>query len=1185
MDQLGNGDSFDCFLVGEHSLMVACGELLLELGHRVHGVVSPDPELRRWAEDQGLSAVDFDVDLAEHLGRTTFDYLFSIANLRMLPEEVLALPKKLAINFHDALLPENAGVHATTWAILNREKRHGVTWHVMTGESDTGDILKQRQVVIAETDTSYTLNTKCYEAAYTTFGELVDELATGRETRVPQDLTRRTYHGRFKRPAHAGVFDWSLGARDLSAAVRATDFGGHVNEFGTVTLATDNEFVVVCESEPLATRSSEAPGVVLTTADDGLTVSTVDHDVRLTRLTSVAGQPLTSDKLAALCGRRFSKLAATDAEAVTETASAILRHEAFWVDRLIGLQPLEVPYWDARASAATTRYELAVPTPRCTGLDSGTSLLTAFLAFLARVAREDQFDVGLRWRPDPAPDNSLDSLFADFVPLRVSAPAEGQNFTQFHQKLARWLQATERRRTYRRDVWSRYPQLREHARTFEGLPIAIELVPNLDTRGVCRPDTALLVRIQRDGGGMRWVVANNSLSKLAAERMRQDFTIFLDEVVKSRERDLTQIPLLSEDERRQLAGWNDTAVAYPRDICAHQLFTTRARERPEATALIFNDRTMTYRELDRRSSQVAAFLGRQGIGLGSLVGIYLERSCDLVVSLLGVMKSGAAYVPLDPIYPSDRIGHMLADTGLPLLLTQASLADSVPEGTAEVVLVDRQWDEIQTACDDLAYDRATPDSLAYVIYTSGSTGRPKGVRVRHKGLTNFLCSMANTPGFTEHDRLLAVTTTCFDIAALELFLPLVTGGEVALAPTATASDGFALRRLLAASRATVVQATPSTWKMLIEAGWTGDAGLKVLSGGEALPRDLARELNSRAGQVWNLYGPTETTIWSSVDRVTTEQITIGRPIANTQFHVLDKRKQLVPPGVPGELYIGGEGVADGYLDRPELTAEKFVLDPFGPPGTTLYRTGDLVRRLGDGRLEYLERIDNQIKLHGYRIELGEVEDVLRSHPSVREAIVVLHESTVGAKRLVAYLIPETWTDKPSSADLREHLWVKLPDYMIPATFVTVDDIPLTGNGKVDRKTLSGRAIKVASREAPVVPGTQTERVIAEIWRSTLGVGSVGLDDNFFQVGGNSLLLIRVVKQLQATVSQSLTRVDMFQYPTIRTMSRFLNRSPQEEASDHSAHRQGRGSLLTRGRRLDAATKQQENRVQDTSINE
>ncbi|HEV7979599.1 amino acid adenylation domain-containing protein, partial [Amycolatopsis sp.] len=572
------------------------------------------------------------------------------------------------------------------------------------------------------------------------------------------------------------------------------------------------------------------------------------------------------------------------------------------------------------------------------------------------------------------------------------------------------------------------------------------------------------------------------------------------------------------------------------------LFDRQANRLPGKTAVVFEDTALSYRDLDRRSSAVAAYLADRGIGRGDLVGVCLDRSADLVVALLGVLKSGAAYVPLDPIYPRDRISGMLEDAQVGLVLTQERLEPLA--GSAIPVCLDRDWPRIEAA----GYAEAAPvtgDDLAYVIYTSGSTGRPKGVRVTHHGLGNLLGSMAHRPGFGEHDTMLAVTTVCFDIAALELYLPLITGGTVEVAPNSVASDGEQLKRHLGRTRPSHLQATPATWRLLVAAGWTGDQWLTVFCGGEALSRELADELLDRSAAVWNLYGPTETTIWSTVSRVGRGgPVTIGRAIANTDLYLLDDALRPVPAGEVGELWIGGDGVADGYLRRPELTGERFRPSPFRPSPAMLYRTGDLVRELPDGRLLYVNRADNQIKLHGYRIEPGEIESCLRAHGSITEAAVLLEND-----RLAAYL--QCAGPPPSPAELRARLGGTLPDYMIPSVFHAVDEFPLTDNGKLDRKAVRGLGTRLATGTGRA-PSTPTARVVAAAFAQVLEVSEPDADDSFFELGGHSLLAARLVTELGARLGVRLSLRDLFEHPGVQDLADHLDTlAPQRQNPEES----------------------------------
>ncbi len=696
----------------------------------------------------------------------------------------------------------------------------------------------------------------------------------------------------------------------------------------------------------------------------------------------------------------------------------------------------------------------------------------------------------------------------------------------------------------------------------QGLPGLTVSVPSIDNR-TTRGD--LLVSLSEAGDGLVGLMEYNTdlFDAATIERMIGHFANLLEAVLAAPDTAVAALPILGAEERRQIVEtWNETAAPYP-DRCVHQLFEAQVERSPGAVALIFEGEgeSLTYGELNARANRLARRLRAEGVGPGALVGLCLERSPEMVVALLAVLKAGGAYVPLDPTYPPDRLAFVLEDSGARVLLTQPELRYGLPgEGLAVIEVEPGGGDgdgvenlEPLAGPEDLA---SGPEDLAYVIYTSGSTGRPKGVEVRHAGVVNFLTSMARCPGLGADDALLAVTTISFDIAGLELYLPLAVGGRIVLASRDTAADGARLAALLAASGATVMQATPATWRLLLAAGWTGTPGLEVLCGGEALPLDLAAELLPRVGSLWNVYGPTETTIWSTVEPVLTVlagvgaggSVSIGRPLANTTVYLLDRRLQPVPVGVAGELYIGGAGVARGYLGRPELTAGRFVPDPFSAsPGARLYRTGDLARQLPDGRIAYLGRTDFQVKVRGFRIELGEIEAALSRHPAVAQAVAAVREDTPGNPQLTAYYVPAEGR-AASVGNLRAALREELPDYMIPALFVSLPALPLTPNGKVDRKALpapeGGRPD--VGREY-VAPAGEVEERLAAIWAEVLRIDRVGARDNFFELGGHSLMATQVLSRVQGTFGVELALRVLFDSPTVAGLAEAIVQKSLEQA--------------------------------------
>jgi len=784
-------------------------------------------------------------------------------------------------------------------------------------------------------------------------------------------------------------------------------------------------------------------------------------------------------------------------------------------------------------------------------LTLNTVVQGAWALLLSRYSGESDVVYGntVSGRPvDLVGAESMVGLFINTLPVRITLDAE--------QSLLTWLQQLQSQLVEMRQYeysplvevqgWSEVPRgvpLFDSLVVFENYPV---------DRAVLEGQTNLEIQINSSFDNTNYpltvtVVPGSELAiaisydcrrfdRATITRMLGHFQTLLQGMATAPEISLKDLPLLTEAEKHQLlVEWNDSGVKYPQDKCIHQLFEAQVEKTPDAVAVVFEDKQLTYQELNSRANQLAHYLQKLGVKPEVLVGICVERSLDMVIGLLGILKAGGAHVPLDPAYPQERLAFILSDSQASLLLTQQKLLEKLPTHQARVLCLDPNWEHISS---ENPVNLTTCDCLAYVIYTSGSTGKPKGVQIPHSAVVNFLTSMQRQPGLTQSDVLLAVTTISFDIAALELYLPLITGACVVVATREVATDGRQLSEQIEATGATVMQATPATWQMLLAVGWQGSPGLKILCGGEALPYDLATQLLTKGAAVWNLYGPTETTIWSTVYPVKVSQrsqsfVPIGRPIANTQVYLLDCQEQPVPIGIPGELHIGGAGLARGYLHRPELTAAKFISHPnWG----RLYKTGDLARYLPDGTIEYLGRTDDQVKLRGFRIELGEIETVLKQHPAVRQAVVAVREDKPGNKQLVAYLVSQVSLDDIVS-ELRHFVGKKLPNYMVPSAFVQLESLPLTPNGKVDRRALPAPDCTGLKSEPTFAPHrTPIEEVLAGIWAQVLGCESVSIHDNFFELGGHSLLATQVMGRLRSVLQVELPLRCLFESPTIAELA-------------------------------------------------
>ncbi len=632
-------------------------------------------------------------------------------------------------------------------------------------------------------------------------------------------------------------------------------------------------------------------------------------------------------------------------------------------------------------------------------------------------------------------------------------------------------------------------------------------------------------------------------------RMVGHWQTLLGSIVHNPDQSINELSLLTEAERQQvLVEWNDTAVDYTKDLCLHKMFEIQVARTPDAAAVVFEDQCLTYQELNSKINQLAHYLQEMGVGPEVLVGVCMKRSLEMVIALLAILKAGGAYVPLDPAYPQERLAFMLQDAQVPVLLTQRQLVENLPQHLSRMIHLDTDWLAIAQRSKENPTSRVMPEHLAYVPYTSGSTGQPKGVAIEHRNAVAFV--QWATSVFTLEDLagVLASTSICFDLSVFELFVPLICGGTVQLV-----ENVLYLPDIPSDRQVTLVNTVPSAMAQLLRNHRLPASVRTVNLAGEPLSSILVEQLYSQSTvqKVFNLYGPTETTTYSTYTQVEKGiwKSSIGRPIANTQVYILDAHLQPVPIGVVGELYIGGNGVARGYLNRPELTAERFITDPFSQkPGSRLYKTGDLARYRLNGNIEFLGRKDSLMKIHGFRIELGEIEEVLKHHPQVQEVTVVAREDTTGDKQLVAYVVGRQ--EQISIKSLRNFLKEQLPGYMVPTAFVLLNALPRTPNGKPDRRALPvPEPAMRATQESFVAPTSIVHYQLMMIWEELLDVYHIGIRDNFFLLGGHSLLAARLVDRIEQVFAKKIALPTLFAAPTIEQLASVLLQ--QEEANSLS----------------------------------
>lgn len=1175
----------------------------MERGHSILGVISSDSLLAEWAGEQHLPFCDSSANLLQFLNQKPFDYLFSIVNSLILSEDILNIPQRCAINYHDSPLPKYAGLYATSWALLHGETHHAISWHLLQPGIDMGGILKQVPIAIEPRDTAFLLNAKCFEAGITSFANLIDELATASLVAVPQDLSHRSYFSRSRKPARGLQFHWQRSAQDLVQLVRALDFGPFPNPLGLPNLIIGHgetqAVVIVSQLEVLNCSSPARPGTLVAIATNALQITTSTTDVLLQELLTLQGQPIGIPELVAKLGLKVGdhlpEMSATLAQTIDQFDAQIAQYEPHWVSQLAQWAPLELPAQLRLPISArpTSAMVAALPAPLPAALQTaitqqypnwaiGDVVLAAVVIYLGRICNQTSFDIGFQY---PALTKSLQGIepfFATQVPWRVNLDWH-QSFRMALPQIIQQQQELQQYKTYTSNLIARYRELAtKTTQPFDSpFPLSIHQIDTADSFTLAATSKVqqrhlgqhLTLTISRDGQLCNWGYHPDVLSQAQVEGMAAQFLAFMQDLLTQPDTDLASLPVSpyhppampAVARHRLLVEWNATQVDYPRHWRIHDLFEAQAQQAPDAIAVVFDGQSLTYGELNRRSNQLAHYLQLFRVQPEVCVGVCLERSLELVVALMAILKAGGAYVPLDPTYPPDRLVHIATDAQLAVVLTQEKLLPVLSSSTMPTLCLDTLGDILATTPDTNPCSSVTSTNLAYIIYTSGSTGKPKGVLIEHGGVVNTILDINRRFAVNANDRVLAVCSLNFDLSVYDIFGLLAAGGTIVLPKPAIAPDLNHWHTLMHQEQITLWNSAPPMMQMVVnylaDANYLLPASLRlVLLSGDWIPITLPNHIRQQQQgntpmQIISLGGATEASIWSILYLIETvdpswTSIPYGKPMANQQFYILDEQQQLVPAGTIGELYIGGDGVARGYHNRPQLNATKFMPDPFhSAPGYRLYRTGDLGRYQADGTIEFLGRIDHQVKIRGFRVELGEIETVLSQHGGVREAAVLSRDDPTGVKQLVAYLVPNQDQCDRSNHDattkfvneIRRFLQAKLPGYMVPAAFVVMTSLPLTPNGKLDRQALP-EPTGALNNTAPVAPRNDVERQLVAIWQEYLGVAAIGVQDNFFELGGHSLLATRLWAQIEKTFHTDLPLITLFQASTIAELANRLCQS-------------------------------------------
>jgi amino acid adenylation domain-containing protein len=1092
------------------------------------------------------------------------DYLFSIANGEILPDSLLKQPRRFAINYHNGPLPKYAGVHATSWAILNGERSHGVTWHRMEQLIDGGDILKQVTFNLDEDETTLSLNLKCYEHALEAFRELVDELANHTYQPRRQNLTDRSYFPLKKKPFGAGIICWANSAAEIDRLCRALNFGSYPNELGVAKFILGAEAFIPQDLRITSHRSGLPPGTIVGASETEISISTATDDVILSEVSALSGRRLKAGEL-------MTRFVLSPGQTLfipdqpwlrdfSDRVDACFADEEFWREQLKAARPATSPCFvsggndsDAPPLSGRQSFAAEIPLELREQISAGcgndahlrNTILAAVLIYLYRICREPYFTILYEDQTTSLSQAIAEPLFAGQVPFNITLRGE-MTGAQAMSAVKQQAELVTQHRSYLKDIYNRDPYLRREPYTFPICIVIAERSAHVDYN----QEFPLTICIRDDGSELLLFVNEASSDSTHLNNALEHIKNLLFALFENSKKSIAHLQLLSAGERtRVIETWGRTEAWYETPAAAHHLFERQAALTPDAPALLDPRCPLSYRQLDERAELLAAHLLALRLPDEPFVCLQLDRSPQLLIALLGVLKAGAVYVPLDPALPARRRAYILADTRAPVLIVERREEAEGLDFTGHLLALDESEDAPPS--DVRERPRVSPQQLAYVMYTSGSTGRPKGVLSTHGGLANRLAWSLEVYRPTAGDVLLQNAAVGFDISIWEMLCPLSGGAGLAIVEAGRQKDVGHLVERVERDGVTLIHLVPSLLGLLLERGDAGRRcrGLRqVVCGGEVLPPGLVRRCEAELGaRLHHAYGPTEASIsvthWESGEGGGVgRRVPLGRPIGGVRVYILDGEQEPVGAGVVGEIYIGGRAVGRGYLGRGGETAERFVPDCHVEGGEVMYRSGDLGRHLGDGRVEYIGRADRQVKVRGQRVELGEVEAALREACGVVGAAVVSRGEGEGLS-LEGYV--EVGGGGRAGAE-EEERWTReggalVPEYMVPARINVVREFPLTPNGKIDYVRLKALSDSLPSRlSESTVARNPIGFQLTEIWKRLLKVDDIGLSDDFFNLGGHSLLAIRLVSEIEkAFPMHDINITHVFKQPTIAALTNVI----------------------------------------------
>lgn len=1116
-----------CYLMGDGNTLNLCAGILLRKGWNIRGIISSDPETVSWARLHGLQILKPRDDFAKVMKSRSFDYLFSINNSYIIPGELIQVPEKGCINYHNSLLPLNAGLFASHYAIRNGEAFHGITWHYVIPEIDAGDILIQKSFPINEHDVASSLDLRSFELAVSSFEELIDGLTEGKLVPQKQDISLRTYHGKYERPDNACVISWNQTAEQIDALYRSLTYHEKFdNELGTPKIWNGEKLFIVENLRISDKKRGKFPGMVVSCSQEEIIIGTKTRDVAIGRLRNIDGIPVSMQEV---CKTRKNESLAKildilrpDLVLLTATYREAAGKEQFWKKQLSRAERFPFPFAEKTDSTQDGWHNRIVLETGTDHSEEETMAMAAIL--LARLGGKNNITLAMAASVPGSHHHWMGILYSEIIPLNISIDPDSGSMNNIDRISGHILKCRESF-SFAYDIFYRHP-------------------------GLDRSGWESNCRIRHEAGKVILELSGENISTYSMKLFQDCFGSFLHRHKFEPGKALKDIPLIPDGlEKRILEEWNTTEFVVPSGLTIAGLFRQQADTTPGNLSLRYENTELTYRDLYEASGRIAHYLLSLNLPDHFLAGILLDRSPEMITDILGILMAGGAYVPLDPKHPDERIKMISEETQLQVVFTNSRYKDRLPRSIKHILDSEQLTNDLPSPETAGELPEIRQEDPAYIIFTSGSTGKPKGVVINHGSLMSFTLATIKNYKLESTDRMLQFASITFDAAAEEIFPTLSSGGCLVLRTEDMISSAESFTEFCRKYEITILDLPTAYWHNIsgeiIRKGLSFEKAMRlIILGGEAAKKENLLQWMKYAGtrpQIVNTYGPTETTVVATAyfaggDIRKYDSIPIGKPIGNVKAYVVDEYGNLMPPGIAGELWIGGKCVAAGYLSNPVLTNEKFIPDPFGQPGDRVYRSGDLASLYPDGNLKFVGRTDNQIKIRGFRIEPGEVDAVAAGMKKLAQSYTMpVREQD----RLVFYYtVKEGYS--LSEEEIREYLKTRLPDFMIPSAFKRLEAFPLTTSLKIDPKALPAPENKQTGAREILLPANETEENLYNIWKEVLKTGGFSVSDSFFDLGGDSLSAIIFLSRLSDIYGEiSIPLRELYAHPDIRSFSRLL----------------------------------------------